>query len=283
MKKFVLLALPCMVFSHTSLAMNDESDAVTLHSPFHQISDLDGDDEIDEFPPLKTGSSSSESLELSIPYDIDESSPLTTRSSELLDLPHSSLVSLPDAQAVKTERESYLRTRKKIADKYGVKTEHESYVCTHNRMAAKYGFPQHIIQSPYPSDGLTLVKASAKFLEAVKLVQLIEKVNKEEEDRFEEECRNCPPEAIYKTGMMYFKTRNDQKALKYFQKAADMGHHAAEHNIGILYEYGRGVRKDLELAKSWYERAESHGSIKAKKSIDRVIQKERSYLYSLFY
>lgn len=97
------------------------------------------------------------------------------------------------------------------------------------------------------------------------------------------EYSDVPPEALSKLGMMYLENNNYSEAFKYIQMAAFKGYHVAEHNIGTLYEYGRGVSIDLSLAKEWYEKAEYDGNKKAKESRSRVLKKQESYIYSLFH
>jgi TPR repeat protein len=45
------------------------------------------------------------------------------------------------------------------------------------------------------------------------------------------------------------------EAFKWFKKAADLNNGMAMFNLGILYETGRGVDKDIAEALSWYRKA----------------------------
>lgn len=68
------------------------------------------------------------------------------------------------------------------------------------------------------------------------------------------------PITIYNTGWSYFTGSNgyplDQmKAMTYFQKAADLGFAPAMNYMGIIYEQGNVVPKDLSAAVDWYQRA----------------------------
>lgn len=49
------------------------------------------------------------------------------------------------------------------------------------------------------------------------------------------------------------------KSLHYYRKAAAAGDHAAQNNLGELYETGQGVAQDLAQAYAWYERAAQAG------------------------
>jgi len=58
-------------------------------------------------------------------------------------------------------------------------------------------------------------------------------------------------------------TQNDAKALRWFRRAADQDHAAAQSNLGLLYAEGRGVaRNDAEAAK-WFRRAADQGLVEA--------------------
>ena len=52
-----------------------------------------------------------------------------------------------------------------------------------------------------------------------------------------------------KQGNMYCDGRgvekNESKAVEWYLKAAEIGHGKAMHNLGLFYETGRGVEKDL--------------------------------------
>jgi TPR repeat protein len=52
--------------------------------------------------------------------------------------------------------------------------------------------------------------------------------------------------------------KDDKEALKYFLKAAALGHQDAQKNAGIFYFKGRGVEKDYKEAIKWFEKAVNH-------------------------
>jgi len=53
----------------------------------------------------------------------------------------------------------------------------------------------------------------------------------------------------------YYGTKvNYTKALKWYRKAAELGHKTAQCQLGIMYENGNGVAKDLNEAEKWYKR-----------------------------
>ena len=46
-----------------------------------------------------------------------------------------------------------------------------------------------------------------------------------------------------------------ERAASWFQLAAAKGNTSAQYNLGVLYNHGRGVKKDYSIAKKWYEKA----------------------------
>ena len=44
----------------------------------------------------------------------------------------------------------------------------------------------------------------------------------------------------------------------------------AQYNLGVCYELGEGVEKDLEEAKKWYQLAAKQGEEEAKSALDRL-------------
>ncbi|MFN7096499.1 MAG: hypothetical protein ACK4PR_02900, partial [Gammaproteobacteria bacterium] len=73
-------------------------------------------------------------------------------------------------------------------------------------------------------------------------------------------------EAQYHLGMMYCndKTIEKQKeAVKWFLKAAEKKHAGAQFYLGLIYNAGHGVEKDLEEAVKWYRKAAELGHVDA--------------------
>lgn len=48
-------------------------------------------------------------------------------------------------------------------------------------------------------------------------------------------------------------------AFKLFQPLADQGNAKAQHNLGVMYDYGRGIPQDYIKALTWYRRAAEQG------------------------
>ena len=52
---------------------------------------------------------------------------------------------------------------------------------------------------------------------------------------------------------------NDQEAVKWFRKAAEQGYAPAQHKLGFMYEYGKGVRQQDQEAIKWFRKAAEQG------------------------
>ena len=53
--------------------------------------------------------------------------------------------------------------------------------------------------------------------------------------------------------------RDDQLAVQWYRKAAEQGHAAGQNNLGWMYAEGRGVPKDDRLAVQWFRKAAKQG------------------------
>lgn len=73
-------------------------------------------------------------------------------------------------------------------------------------------------------------------------------------------------------GVMYYDKGSEAlsyadyaEALKWFNKAADLGNANAMYNIGLLYHEGNGVVKNPAEAEKWYKKAADRGNVSAMK------------------
>lgn len=60
------------------------------------------------------------------------------------------------------------------------------------------------------------------------------------------------------------------KALEWYKKAAKQGNDYSMYQIGMFYERGLGVSKDLQQARYWYKQAEENGNVIAAEAIVRI-------------
>ncbi len=85
------------------------------------------------------------------------------------------------------------------------------------------------------------------------------------------------PDALFQLGNLYFQSsprsgipHNSKKAFELFMKAANKGHVASQHNIGVLYLKGLGVAQNTEKALAWFMIAADHGNKSAKRAVARL-------------
>ncbi|MGN1468197.1 MAG: MobP3 family relaxase [Ruminococcus sp.] len=102
---------------------------------------------------------------------------------------------------------------------------------------------------------------------------------------FEKSAQLDNPDAYYQLGYLYKKYGMCKKAVTqtYFSKALDLytksfaknpnGSNA--YNIGIMYQYGLGVERDIEEAVKWYKKSLEFGNCKAQEKIETVEQQHQ--------
>tara|TARA_Y100001936_G_scaffold55005_1_gene53853 strand:- start:2206 stop:3153 length:948 start_codon:yes stop_codon:yes gene_type:complete len=77
--------------------------------------------------------------------------------------------------------------------------------------------------------------------------------------------------AQYNLGVMYDKgkgvDKNIKKAKKWFQFAAEQGHDKAQYNLGLIYGKGKGIEKDYSKAFKWLSLAADQGNGKAQTNL----------------
>jgi TPR repeat protein len=78
-------------------------------------------------------------------------------------------------------------------------------------------------------------------------------------------------EAQWKLGKLYANgtgvAKDYNKALMWFQKAADQGDSRAQNSLGVMYQYGKGVPIDFAQALSWYTKSAAQNDAKAQDNI----------------
>ncbi len=69
--------------------------------------------------------------------------------------------------------------------------------------------------------------------------------------------------AQFNLGLMYDSGRGVRqdytKAVQWYRKAAEQGNVEAQHNLGAVYANGQGVRRDHKIAKEWFGKACDNG------------------------
>ena len=64
-------------------------------------------------------------------------------------------------------------------------------------------------------------------------------------------------------------------ALKKFEPLAESGHAESQHYLGVIYEEGRGVPKDVRAAIKWYLKAAQQGNMEAHSRLERIYGNRR--------
>ena len=86
-------------------------------------------------------------------------------------------------------------------------------------------------------------------------------------------------EAQYNLGVLYDEgagiERDLIKAAEWYRKAADRGFVDAQINLGMMYYQGQGFTRDLVEAAKWFRRAATQGDREAAGYLERI-EKERS-------
>src|SRR5258706_8422865 len=66
---------------------------------------------------------------------------------------------------------------------------------------------------------------------------------------------NLDRDELFLEASKAFDRQDFRKAFRGFHQAARLGHASAQHNLGYLFDAGKGVRRDREKALYWYKRA----------------------------
>ena len=60
-----------------------------------------------------------------------------------------------------------------------------------------------------------------------------------------------------------------QEMIRWLKKSAEQGHSKAQHDLGLCYEYGKGVTKDDAEAVKWHRKAATQGNASSSSEIGR--------------
>lgn len=74
---------------------------------------------------------------------------------------------------------------------------------------------------------------------------------------------NASPEQNYKQAEKFQKSEKNEEAFEYYLKAARQGDAEAQFYLGLCYNYGDGVEKDLSEAVVWFRKAAHQGLAQA--------------------
>lgn len=82
-------------------------------------------------------------------------------------------------------------------------------------------------------------------------------------------------EASYESGLVAFERGDFEQALKDWLAEAEKGDARAQHNVGVVYDSGRGLTPDPVEARKWYERAAAQGLPEAQNNLGMLYSKGR--------
>mgnify|MGYP001972279457 CR=1 FL=1 len=77
--------------------------------------------------------------------------------------------------------------------------------------------------------------------------------------------------ALSGVGEVHALKSQHEEAFEWFTKAAAQGDSDAKYNLGMCYEYGEGVTKDIPKAIKWYTKAAKQGDDEAKEKVRELI------------
>lgn len=81
-------------------------------------------------------------------------------------------------------------------------------------------------------------------------------------------------EELYQNGRKYYYgqgvAEDNVKAVEYFTQAAEAGLAKAQYLLGTCYKEGWGVKKDIQKARYWYEKAAAQGHKEASNQLRRT-------------
>ena len=73
------------------------------------------------------------------------------------------------------------------------------------------------------------------------------------------QAQNGDTEAQVDLAYEYYEQGNHAKAFEWYTKAAHQGDAVAQFNMGVMYEFGKGVHQDDQKAVEWYTKAAQQG------------------------
>jgi TPR repeat protein len=82
-------------------------------------------------------------------------------------------------------------------------------------------------------------------------------------------------------GLKYYNEKQYEKALEYFQLAADNGNAVAQDKLGIMYHKGYGVEKSYQKAVEYYQLSADNGYSNAQINLDNLKSSKEYIQYEL--
>ena len=98
----------------------------------------------------------------------------------------------------------------------------------------------------------------------------IKNKNSSAEHWFNLAIKDNPYKAYEGLSKMYIEQERFKEAYEYSEKAAELNNPEAEYNLGVFYEQGICVKKDIKRAMYWYEKAAKQGHINAINNLNLI-------------
>ncbi|MHB8473430.1 MAG: tetratricopeptide repeat protein [Gammaproteobacteria bacterium] len=77
-------------------------------------------------------------------------------------------------------------------------------------------------------------------------------------------------ESIYGIAATYLEKKDFVRAIPYFEQAIACGRFRSYHWLGLMYENGLGVEKNIPLALDYYRKGAARGYLRAARALNRV-------------
>jgi len=71
-------------------------------------------------------------------------------------------------------------------------------------------------------------------------------------------------------GLNALKHENYKEAAKLWRKAANQGNAVAQYDLGLMYDYGKGVKQNYFKAVKWYRKATNQGAARAQYNLGNM-------------
>lgn len=84
-----------------------------------------------------------------------------------------------------------------------------------------------------------------------------------------------PSRAYEGLSKLYMTQNNDKEVYHYASMAADLGNLESQYNLGILFEEGKYIKKDLKQARFWFEKAAANGHNQSQLKLKELTDAEK--------
>ena len=79
--------------------------------------------------------------------------------------------------------------------------------------------------------------------------------------------------AEFDVGVKAYQRGDYATAIQIFRQFADRGNAIAQNNLGLIYDYGKGVAQDYAAAVRWYRKAADQGYVRAQSNLGVMYDK----------